>query len=78
MNTPLPRDQRKIAADHLNLPAHFTFVVAGLAVRQQGVACVAQPSPAAGSGTVSVRVPGTGGETPPQPTGEDACATSCP
>jgi hypothetical protein len=30
MNTPLPplpRDQRKIDADHLNLPASFHFVV---------------------------------------------------
>ena len=38
-----------------------------------------QPSSAAGSRTVSVRVPlglcPRGGETPPQPAGEDACAT---
>jgi REP element-mobilizing transposase RayT len=36
---------------------------------------VAQPSPAAGSGTVPVRVTETGGGTPPQPAGGDACAT---
>ena len=35
---------------------------------------VAQPSPAAGSSTVSV-LEGTGGGTPPEPAGEDACAT---
>ena len=40
-------------------------------------ACVARASPPAGSSTVSVLVPfsSTGGETPPQPAGEDACAT---
>jgi len=37
---------------------------------------VAQPSAAAGSGTVPVRVSATGGETPPQPAGGDACATT--
>ena len=37
--------------------------------------CVAQPSSAAGSSTGLVRVPWSGGETPPQPAGEDACAT---
>ena len=43
---------------------------------------VARPSPAAGWSTVPVRVSGTGGEiktrggTPPQPAGEDACATA--
>ena len=36
---------------------------------------VAQPSSAASSSTVPVRVPRTGGETPPQLAGEDACAT---
>src|SRR5580658_10668238 len=36
---------------------------------------VAQASSPAGSGTVPVRGPETGGETPPQPAGEDACAT---
>jgi prepilin-type N-terminal cleavage/methylation domain-containing protein len=36
---------------------------------------VAQPSPAASSSTVSVREAGTGGATPPQPAGGDACAT---
>ena len=37
---------------------------------------VAQPSPAAGSGTVPVRVSGTGGGTPLRPAGGDACATT--
>jgi len=37
---------------------------------------VAQPSSAAGSSTVPVRVSATRGETPPQPAGGDACATS--
>ena len=42
---------------------------------------VPQPSPAASSGTVPVLVPSvalrsTGGETPPELAGEDACATS--
>jgi hypothetical protein len=41
-----------------------------------GIAHVAQPSSAAGSRPVPVREPETGGETPPQPAGEDACATS--
>src|SRR5580658_900556 len=36
---------------------------------------VAQASSPAGSGTVPVRGPETGGETPPQPAGEDARAT---
>jgi hypothetical protein len=36
---------------------------------------VAQPSSAAGSRTVPVRGPETRGEKPPQPAGEDACAT---
>jgi REP element-mobilizing transposase RayT len=39
-------------------------------------AFVAQPSPAAGSGAVPARVSGTGGGTPPQPAGGDACATA--
>jgi REP element-mobilizing transposase RayT len=38
-------------------------------------AYVAQPSPAAGSSTVPVRFSQTGGGTPPQPAGADACAT---
>jgi hypothetical protein len=38
-------------------------------------ATVAQASPPAGSGTVPVRVSGTGGETPLQPAVGDACAT---
>jgi hypothetical protein len=29
---PLPRDQRKMDADHLNLPASFHFVGAGIHV----------------------------------------------
>jgi REP element-mobilizing transposase RayT len=37
---------------------------------------VAQPSPAASSSTVPVRESGTGGETPPQLAGGDACATA--
>jgi len=37
---------------------------------------VAQPSPAAGSRAVPARVSGTGGGTPPQPAGGDACATA--
>jgi len=36
---------------------------------------VAHPSSAAGSRTVPVRTPWTGGGTPPEPAGEDACAT---
>jgi REP element-mobilizing transposase RayT len=36
---------------------------------------VAQASSPASSGTVPVREPGTGGGTPPQPAGEDPCAT---
>jgi hypothetical protein len=35
---PLPRDQRKIDADHLNLPAIFHFVGAGLAVSARSAA----------------------------------------
>jgi hypothetical protein len=35
---------------------------------------VAQPSSAAGSSAVPV-LEGNGGETPPEPAGEDACAT---
>ena len=34
---PLPRDQRKIDADHLNLPASFHFVGAGLAVSCENI-----------------------------------------
>jgi hypothetical protein len=34
---PLPRDQRKIDADHLNLPASFHFVGTGLAVLLSGI-----------------------------------------
>jgi len=40
--------------------------------------CVAQPSSAAGLSTVPVRVSGTGGGTPLQPAGGDACATTRP
>src|SRR5437867_693994 len=39
---------------------------------------VAQPSSAASSSTVPVRVPGTGGGTSPQLAGGDACATHMP
>ena len=39
---------------------------------------VAQPSPTAGSGTVPVHDSATGGGTPPQPAGMDACAATCP
>ena len=38
-------------------------------------ACVAQASAPAGASTVPVRRPQTGGGTPPQPAGGDACAT---
>jgi alpha-glucan,water dikinase len=41
----------------------------------QHVFSVAQASPPSGSRTVSVRRTETGGETPPEPAGEDACAT---
>jgi REP element-mobilizing transposase RayT len=70
--------------DDLRRCCHYTLmnpVNAGLCARmedwQWSSAQVAQPSPAAGSGTVPVRVSGTGGETPPQPAGGDACATTC-
>jgi hypothetical protein len=41
----------------------------------ENVRRVARASSPAGSRTVPVREPATGGETPPQPAGEDACAT---
>jgi len=54
-------------------------VNAGLCARPEdwpwSSAHVPQPSLVAGSGTVSVPAPRTGGETPPEPAGEDARAT---
>ena len=62
--------------DDLRRCCHYTLmnpVNAGLCARMEdwkwSSAHVAQPSPAAGSGTVPVRVSGAGGETPPQPAG---------
>jgi REP element-mobilizing transposase RayT len=61
---------------------HYTWmnpVNASLCARPEdwpwSSAHVPNPSSAAGSGTVSVPVPRTGGETPPEPAGADACAT---
>jgi len=75
--------------DDLHRCCHYTLmnpVNAGLCARMEDwkwssaqvaqPAVVAQPSPAAGSGTVPVRVSGTGGGTPLQPAGGDACATN--
>jgi putative DNA methylase len=68
--------------DDLHRCCHYTLgnpVNAGLCAESRlwwwSSAYVAQPSPAASSSTVPVRVPGTGGETPPQLAGGDACAT---
>jgi putative transposase len=65
--------------DDLHRMCHYTLanpVVARLCARPEdwpwSSAHVAQPSSAAGLSTVPVR---SGGETPPQPAGEDACAT---
>ena len=61
---------------------HYTVmnpVNAGLCARPEdwkwGSAYVAQPSSAASSSTVPVRIPQNGGGTPPQLAGGDACAT---
>jgi REP element-mobilizing transposase RayT len=69
--------------DDLHRCCHYTLmnpVNAGLCARMEdwkwSSTQVAQPSPAAGSGIVPVRVSGTGGGTPLQPAGEDACATA--
>ena len=68
--------------DDLHRCCHYTLinpVNAGLCVRPEdwkwSSAHVAQPSPAASCSTVPVRGPETGGETPPQLAGGDACAT---
>jgi REP element-mobilizing transposase RayT len=62
--------------DDLHRCCHYTLmnpVNAGLCAQPEdwrwSSAHVAQPSSAAGSGTVPVRVPENGGETPPQPAG---------
>ncbi|MDE3066411.1 MAG: hypothetical protein KGJ60_02570 [Verrucomicrobiota bacterium] len=68
--------------DDLHRCCHYTLmnpVNAGLCARPEdwkwSSGYVAQRSPAADLGTVSVPGSGTGGETPPQPAGGDACAT---
>ena len=68
--------------EDLHRCCHYTLmnpVNAGLCARPEdwrwSSAHVTQPSPAAGSRTVPVRVSETGGETPPRPAGGDACAT---
>jgi REP element-mobilizing transposase RayT len=68
--------------DDLHRCCHYTLmnpVNVGLCARPEdwkwSSGYVAQPSAAAGSGAVPVPVPKTGGETPPQLAGEDACAT---
>ncbi len=68
--------------DDLHRCCHYTLanpVNAGLCAEPHvwpwSSAYVAQPSPAASSSTVPVRGLGTGGGTPPQLAGGDACAT---
>jgi REP element-mobilizing transposase RayT len=71
--------------DDLHRCCQYTLmnpVNAGLCARPEdwkwSSAQAAQPSSAAGSGTVPAHDSATGGGTPPQPAGGDACATTCP
>jgi hypothetical protein len=52
----------RCADDRVQVRAGGSAVGINISFRRVGVA---RPSPAAGSGTVPVRVAGTGGETPP-------------